>query len=368
MNPFLGESESALQVASDRRVATAGGWPIASGGKRAVITRLWRLVVALHGARYGRTIAQLREALGVSRSTLYRDLRTLEDARVRLLRQNVNGETRVVLQGLEALPVSPTVLQVAALHLARDMLAPLEGTEMVRELDDLLEQWSPESGGRVSAGRPRSDVSRSALLATIDSALGNRHRLVIEYQGSQDAVPRRRVVEPVVLRLEHEHPYLFAYCHDRSDYRLFKLDRVIAAQETNEAVGDHSSVELDELLAHSVKVWLGDSVENIVIRISPAKARFIEEYPVVPHQTVEALPDGSALVRAEVTGLVEALRWVLSWGADAEVAAPKELRNAVRRELENAARRYADGPVYRAAEQVVSHSWDTHRLESKKAK
>jgi predicted DNA-binding transcriptional regulator YafY len=289
----------------------------------------------------------------------------LEEARVGLSRTTVNGETRILLDGLKTLAVTPTVLQVAALRLARDALEPLDGTEVVRELDRLLEQWPQASASDFSVS-PRIPGARSALLATLDSALRARRRIVLEYQGTHDSAPRRREVDPLVLRLEHDQPYLFAFCREREDYRLFKLARVAAAHQSEEPAGDHSRVDLDGLLAHSVKVWLGGAPRRVVVRLSRAKARFLPEYPLVPDQEIETLPDGTALVRAQVTGLVEAQRWVLSWGADAEVVAPKELRDAVRAELAGALRRYAEGPVGAGEKEVVSASWDRGGVEGRR--
>jgi predicted DNA-binding transcriptional regulator YafY len=330
------------------------------------VARLWKLVLALHKARYGRTAAQLCEELGVSRSTLYRDLSMLDDARVGMARTTVNGEKPILLDGLKTLAVTPTVLQVAALRLARDALGPLAGTDVVRELDRLLEQWPPASASDYSVGARVGGGARSVLLAVLDAALRNRRRVVIEYQGTRDETPHDREIDPLVLRLEHDQPYLFAYCHERRDYRLFKLARVVAIHESEKPAGDHTDVDLDTLLASSVKVWLGGEPERVVVWISRAKARFVTEYPLVPQQQVETLPDGTVLVRAAVTGLVEALRWVLSWGADAEVVAPKELRDAVREELRGALGRYADGPVGVGAEEVVSHRWDRAGVEGKR--
>jgi predicted DNA-binding transcriptional regulator YafY len=70
---------------------------------REVITRQWRLVEALHGRRRGAGVAQLVKDLGVSRSTLYRDIALLEQAGVRIGRESINGEVRFVLHG-EPLP------------------------------------------------------------------------------------------------------------------------------------------------------------------------------------------------------------------------------------------------------------------------
>jgi biotin operon repressor len=87
---------------------------IASRGKRAVVTRLWQLVLVLHRARQPCSIARLMGELGVSRPTLYRDLDQLEQAGVALERTTVNGEARVALIGLRTLAVAPAPRQIAA--------------------------------------------------------------------------------------------------------------------------------------------------------------------------------------------------------------------------------------------------------------
>jgi len=330
----------------------------ASSRKRAALLRLWKLVVVLHRTRRGRTVAELQELLPAGRSTVYRDLELLGDAGVAVERILVNGEVRHRLLGVETLAVAPTALQIAAARLARDALGPLEGTALVRELDGLLAQWSsaPPPGVRVS--RRRTGRGRAAILATVEAAMTTGRRVLLEYQGHADPAPRRREVDPLTLRLEHDDPYLFAFCHQRRDYRLFKLARVAAAQLGEAPAGDHSGVDLDALLAHSVKVWLGGEPVELVVRLSPRKARFAAEYPLVPDQRVESAPDGSALIRARVSGNTEALRWVLGWGADAEILAPPALRAAARDELAAAARLYTDGPTRGEAQQVVSHRWD----------
>lgn len=326
--------------------------------KRAVVLRLWKLVVALQQTRRGRTLGELLERLRVSRSTVYRDLELLSEAGVALERTTVNGEVRHRLLGLETLAVAPTPLQVAAVRLARDALGPLDGTALVRELDGLLVQWSRAPAPATQVSRRGRVKGKAALLATVDAAMSEGRRLALEYQGHADPVPRRREVDPLTLRLERDDPYLFAYCHQRRDYRLFKLARVAAAQLCAALAGDHSDVDLDALLAHSVKVWLGGESVDVVVRLSPSKARFAAEYPLVPDQRIELAPDGSARICARVSGTTEVLRWVFGWGADAEILAPLSLRAAARAELTAAARLYTDGPTREAPDQVVSHSWD----------
>lgn len=96
-----------------------------------------------------------------------------------------------------------------------------------------------------------------------------------------------------------------------------------------------------ELFANAIKTWSAPPVE-VEIHISPRKARFLREWPLHENQAVEILEDGSARVTATVAGLEEVGKWVLSWGRDAVVRRPSELRRALQDELQAALAGYQD--------------------------
>ena len=83
----------------------------------------------------------MQRELGVSRATLYRDLKILVESPLPVHKDIVNGEARYLLEGdWPAGP--PTTAQLLALSTARNMLASLTGTQLVEHLDRLLGQRS----------------------------------------------------------------------------------------------------------------------------------------------------------------------------------------------------------------------------------
>jgi predicted DNA-binding transcriptional regulator YafY len=58
-------------------------------------------------------------------------------------------------------------------------------------------------------------------------------------------------------------------------------------------------------------------------------------------QQTERTPDGGMIWRSTVSGVIEIRLWILSWGEDAEVLEPPELRAQVRDILGRAASQYA---------------------------
>jgi proteasome accessory factor B len=322
--------------------------------KKQGLARLWQLVMLLDSTRAGLTVRQLAARLEWSRSTVYRYLGDLESAGVAVHKRNVVGEMRYQLRG-EGMPaVVPSSRQLAALYFARNALGSWEGTDVVEQLDTLLARWGALAREPLALTRKHHPATAPALLGVIDRALRGRRRITLEYRGVRDAATERREVDPLSLHEHHGNLYLFGFDHARSDYRLYKLARIAAAQTLELPVGDHRHVDLDQVFSRSVKVWRGPVAERLVVRLSAKAARFAAEYPLVPGQTVEMLPDGSALVRAEVAGVVEAMRWVLSWGADAEAVAPQELRTAVRRQVEGAAVSYGPRASLLSRKQPVS--------------
>lgn len=103
----------------------------------------------------------------------------------------------------------------------------------------------------------------------------------------------------------------------------------------------------DALFASAVKTWQGDET-RVRVRIAAEAAWSVGEYPLVAGQLVFHEPDGAVIVEADVAGLVEVSRWVLSWGRHAEALEPAALRERVRGELSVALGRYGEGDDVRS--------------------
>ena len=76
------------------------------------------------------------------------------------------------------------------------------------------------------------------------------------------------------------------------------------------------------------------------MRFGPAVADRVLETTWHPDQRTERTSDGGVIWRSTVSGVIEIRLWILSWGEDAEVLEPAELRTQVRDILRRAADRY----------------------------
>jgi predicted DNA-binding transcriptional regulator YafY len=82
---------------------------------------------------------------------------------------------------------------------------------------------------------------------------------------------------------------------------------------------------------------------RVVVRFRPDQAPYVREREWHPSQRVRTLRDGRLELTLRAGGTFEFLRWILGWGAAAEVIRPIRLRRTVADVLRQAARQYPRG-------------------------
>ena len=327
-----------------------------------MLMRQWRLLLAIQGSRFGIGVAKLVEDTGISRATVYRYLDLLIEAGLPIHAHAVNGEKRYrFLRPTELPPLGFTALQIAGLHLARMELQPLAGAAVVRELDTLLEKLNPPAAQQSFLFAARG-VGNPEVLKTVERALQLQRRARIEYRAASRGGAAASIhVEPLVFKVAEGEPYLRAYCVERAAERTYKVARIARAELTDEPATYRPAQAPGEMFAGSVKAWSGD-VATVRVRLDADVAWRAHEYPLVPDQTLENDHDGKVIVQAQVAGLIEASRWILSWGGAAEALEPPALRNATRAELAKALGKYDRPGPAKATARTKTAERATRRL------
>lgn len=316
-------------------------------GARRVLVRQWELVRALAAKHYGLTVRQLLALTGTSKQTLYRDLETLRDAGVPLVARTSNGEARYcLLHGAELPALGLTALQIAALHLARAQLEPFAGAAFVTELDALLSKLRPVEPQKTfhftaarASGHPRA-------MKLVEQAIQTKRRARIEYRSvSRRGAPDVVHVEPYFLRVADGETYVRGWCVERGAERTYKLARIAGITLTEEPATHTPRSPSNQPFSRAIKAWASDPT-TVKISLDREVAWLVDEYPLVPDQRVLTQRDGGVVIEAEVAGVVEAAKWVLSWGGVAEAREPPQLRSMVHGELAKALNKYrAPGPA-----------------------
>ena len=298
-------------------------------GRRRSTGRAVRLLMLVDFLRKRPRGARQREAIevvGVSRQTLHEDLADLAEIGFPLERLKRNGEAWLKMSGDWLL--APSSAELFALVVAQQALRGLNGSA--------AQQWLIPRLQNLTSGVPvvlESTLPVSGnFAAVLEAAITKRHRVSVRYQGMKDIAARDRIFEPIDLRLSQRAWYVFGIDVDSKQPRTFKLSRL----ETVTLLADQCSliehIDANYEHEHAVNVWNSADVYDVAVRIFPPQARVAHEYPLTSTQHIE--PDGAAvIVHAKVSGLEEVTRWVLRWGGDAQVLAPKALQDRLGVEL-----------------------------------
>jgi proteasome accessory factor C len=171
------------------------------------------------------------------------------------------------------------------------------------------------------------------LLDVVRAASAGRRRLRIAYLAASTGEPTDRLIEPEEVFSGLGHWYVAAWDVEADAERLFRIDRIRAAEPTGEAFEPRGLAGAGRPLYSPTD----DDVE-VRLRLRPG-ARWVAEY----YATTDARDaEGGAI---EVTLPSRRLTWVarllLRLGPDADVLEPAELRDLVRATARQTLDRYA---------------------------
>jgi predicted DNA-binding transcriptional regulator YafY len=152
-----------------------------------------------------------------------------------------------------------------------------------------------------------------------------------------------REVDPYKLVYKDGFWYLVAFCHQREKVRIFRVDRIhrLAITTKHFTITDHFDYE--EYMGSAWQMERGEEF-YFKVRFFKDTARYVKETHFHPSQEISEKQGGTLLFSARASGISSILRWVLSFGAEAEVLEPPELRAMVAKIMVEGAKRYKAEP------------------------
>lgn len=173
--------------------------------------------------------------------------------------------------------------------------------------------------------------SLAPKIEVIQSAIENRHLIQFKYYAPSGESNRR--VEPYYLVFQWSSWYVWGWCLDREDYRLFKLNRMDCVGEIDKEFVCRNA-PLPDL--SNEKIFPG-GIKVKALFTPDMKWRLVEEFG--PHSFTEA-DDGRLLFTADYTDMENLVTWLMTFGAKAEVLEPTEVRDIIRRNAEETLKIY----------------------------
>lgn len=151
-----------------------------------------------------------------------------------------------------------------------------------------------------------------------------------------------RTADPYGFIVSSGRIYCVAYDHDRHDKRTFAIDNASDAELTARTFVRPADFDVEAFAAASISgVMHGDSTTAVRVRFAPRVAKAAVAARVVAERQIERFDDGSVEIEYRVADADEVLRWVLGWGAQAELVGPPDLRRRIATLAREIAAKYA---------------------------
>ncbi len=220
-----------------------------------------------------------------------------------------------------------------------------------RDLASVFMKLSPDLG---PLSPPESSLPCRVDLASEDE--GNlerlfnavlRHKTVrFSYRSLRSPEPQERTVDPYGLYGQSGRWYLVGFDYLRAALRSFLVSRIIDDIHLINAGTDEPdfAVPADfNLDSYSRKQpWEFDDGEQLTarVRFGPRISWWVEQN-LAARYAFALQPDGNGILELQVRNPEALITWVLSFGEDAEILGPPELRKGMRERLEKAAAAWA---------------------------
>ncbi|MCW2311081.1 helix-turn-helix transcriptional regulator [Rhodoferax antarcticus] len=305
------------------------------------------------------SFATLLSELGVSRSTLNRDLKYLCE---RLHTPIVHHRDLCGYQleaptaanqrphELPGLWFSPA--EIHALLTMQQLLAGLDaGGVLTAHIAPLMERLNtilrPEGNLEASQLRQRVRLIRLAQRSVpprhfeqVATALAQRKRLHIGYTARGNYHTTERDISPLRLVHYRDNWYLDAWCHLRKNLRNFALDAITQVVPLEQPALEVSNAQLNAVFGPGYGIFSGGKLRWARLRFSPERARWVAQEQWHPEQIGKYEENGSYLLRLPYTDHRELIMDILKHGAHCEVLAPASLRQVVREEVAKMGKKY----------------------------
>ena len=275
------------------------------------------------------TAPELAERFEVSRRTINRDIEDLCKAGIPIRTAQGTGGGISIMDGY---CIDRTILTSKDMQMILAGLRGLDSVSGKRYYGQLMEKIQTGSSEFIS-GRDSMLIDLSSWykgslapkIEVIQNAIENRHIIQFMYYAPSGESNRR--VEPYYLVFRWSSWYVWGWCLERKDYRLFKLNRMDCVVET-----DHGFLRREVPMPDlsNEKIFPG-GIKVKALFTPNMKWRLVEEFG--PNCFTET-DDGRLLFSADYTDMENLVTWLMTFGAKVEVLEPEEVRDIICRNAE----------------------------------
>jgi predicted DNA-binding transcriptional regulator YafY len=299
------------------------------------IDRVSAILIQLQSRRVVKAM-DIAERFNISLRTVYRDIKTLEEAGIPIIGEAGVGYS--IMEGYRLPPVmftreeatafltaekfvekltdvSTTEHHKSAMYKIRAILKTAE-KDLLEEIDSSIEVFKTHSQLR---------VNNKDHIQTLLNSIAKKSVLTIDYFANHSQEHTKRDIEPIGIFYKDSYWHLVAFCRMRNDYRDFRIDRINCVSPTD-ITFKNKHPTLKAYIAQTAKE---KELDLVVIKVDK------EIYHHLEHQKyysgfVSEKTVGNQIEMTFLTGSLEGFaRWFIMYGDHAEIISPDSLKERI---------------------------------------
>ncbi|QUH19704.1 helix-turn-helix transcriptional regulator [Alkaliphilus sp. B6464] len=286
------------------------------------------------------TAPYLAEKFEVSRRTINRDIEDICKAGIPVVTlQGTGGGIRIA----DGFKIDKTVFTSDEL---KTIFAGLQSLDSISEVTKYKQIINKFSGGDDTVYSDQNNIlidlsshyknTLAPKIERIQQAISEKWIVYFDY--FYDKGEALKKIEPYLIIFKWSSWYVFGYCIEKQDFRLFKLNRLwnLAVTDIKFELRDlpPSKTEFDQ--------YFSDEINLVAIFDESVKYRLVEEYGVDCFSYAE---DNQLLFKFPFTNKESLFQWILSFGDKAEIIEPQELRTEISQRLKKSLKKYSQHDI-----------------------
>ncbi len=311
--------------------------------KRSRISRVMQILTTLQAGK-SYAVSDLSKMFGTSRRTIFRDLKELQAIGVPY-RYDARTGGYTIEPEFFLPPVDLSLQEALSLlllaHKARDQIqlpfknsALLAALKIENNLPAKIRQYCNTALQNISTrAGAQAPVTHSAGLnktfAQLQQAIVKKRKVNIRYHSLFEGTIIDVELRPYHLLYNNRAWYVLGRSSLHKSVRTFKLNRIRELTTTEKCFVDGENFDVYDYLGRAWSMIPEGQIYNIKLRFLPKVANNVAEVQWHSTQKVVRNSDGSATVEFRVDGIREITWWILGYGNQVQVLAPKALRKKV---------------------------------------
>jgi predicted DNA-binding transcriptional regulator YafY len=299
------------------------------------IDRVSAILIQLQSRRVVKAI-DIAERFNISLRTVYRDVKTLEEAGIPIIGEAGVGYS--IMDGYRLPPVMFTREEATAFLTAEKFVEKLTDTSTMEHHKSAMYKIrailkTPEKNlledidGKIEVLRSHSQlrVDNKDHIQTLLNSIAKKSVLTIDYFANHSQEHTTRDIEPIGIFYKDSFWHLIAFCRMRADYRDFRIDRINCVLVTDK-IFDNRHPTLKAYIAQTAKE---QELDLVVIRVDKSIHNHLE-YQKYYSGFVSEKTIGSEIEMTFLTGSLEGFaRWFMMFGDKAEIISPDGLKERI---------------------------------------